>query len=72
MQTRTHSFLETCANTAVGYLIAVGSQIVIFPVFGIHIPLGDNFKIGVWFTAVSLVRGYLLRRWFTHRTEAVQ
>ena len=70
IQSRAHSLIETCTNTAIGYLVAVGSQIVIFPMFGIHIPLGSNFKIGIWFTLISIIRGYLLRRFFTHRTEA--
>lgn len=69
MQSRAHSFLETCTNTAIGYLVAVGSQIVIFPFFGVHVPVSANFKIGLWFTLISIVRGYLLRRFFTKRTE---
>jgi hypothetical protein len=39
-------------------------QIVVFPVFGIHIALGDQLAIGLAFTGVSLVRGYVLRRLF--------
>lgn len=70
IQSRAHSFIETCTNTAVGYLVACGSQIVIFPWFGIHVPIATNFKIGLWFTLVSITRGYLLRRWFTRKTEA--
>lgn len=63
-QSRLLSAVETVANTAVGYLVALLSQLAIFPVFGIHIPLSSNLAIGAWFTAISLVRGYVLRRWF--------
>ena len=63
-QSRFHSALESAANVAVGYGVAVASQLVIFPMFGIHIPLSDNLAIGAWFTVVSLVRSYVLRRWF--------
>lgn len=69
MQRRTHSLIESLTNTAVGYLVALASQLVIFPCFGIHVPLRTNLAIGAWFTAVSIVRGYCLRRWFTRRTE---
>jgi hypothetical protein len=67
-QTRTHSALESIANVAIGYAVALASQLVIFPCFDIHVPLSDNLLIGVWFTLISLLRSYALRRWFTHRT----
>jgi len=67
MQTRPVSLLESIVNVLVGYLIAVASQIVIFPLFDIHIPLTDNALIGLWFTAISLARSYTIRRWFTAR-----
>jgi hypothetical protein len=70
MQTRTHSLAESMANVAIGYLVALASQLVIFPCFGIHVPLRTNIEIGLWFTAVSIARSYCLRRWFTKRTEA--
>lgn len=71
-QSRRHSAIESVANVAVGYGVAVGSQIVIFPMFGIHIPLGDNLLIGLWFTAISIVRSYALRRWFNGFTQRVK
>ena len=64
MQTRLQSAIEACANVLVGYLVAILSQIVVFPWFGIHIPLSSNLAIGAWFTVISLVRSYVLRRWF--------
>ena len=63
-QSKKHSFLESLVNVAIGYGIAILSQIVIFPLFGIHIPLRDNLLIGVIFTIVSIVRSYALRRAF--------
>lgn len=67
-QSRTHSALESVANVAVGYGVAVASQLVIFPAFSVHLPLADNLAIGAWFTLVSLARSYALRRWFNRRT----
>ena len=63
-QSRLGSLLESIANIAVGYGVAVASQLLIFPLFGIHIPLADNLLIGVWFTIISLARSYAIRRWF--------
>lgn len=63
-QSRFMSLVESFANIAVGYVVALLSQIAIFPMFGIHVTLGDNLAIGAWFTVISLVRSYILRRWF--------
>ena len=63
-QSKKYSLIESCANIALGYGIAVIAQIAIFPLFGIHIPLGSNLAIGGLFTIVSLVRSYSLRRLF--------
>lgn len=67
-QSRLHSALESAANVAIGYGVAVASQLAIFPLFGIHIALADNLVIGGYFTLISLARSYLLRRWFNRRT----
>ena len=63
-QSKFMSIFETCTNTLIGYLVAVCSQIIIFPLFNIEIPIADNFLIGLWFTLISILRGYFLRRLF--------
>ena len=65
MQTKKISLIESLVNVVIGYGIAIVSQLIIFPVFGIDIPLSDNFIIGLWFTLISLIRSYVIRRWFT-------
>ena len=57
---------ESFANVAIGYGIAVAAQVVVFPLFGIHIGLGDDLALGLVFTVISLVRSYALRRVFEH------
>jgi len=69
MQTKIHSFIESCTNIFIGYIVAIASQLLIFPIFDIHISITDNLMIGVWFTVISIIRSYVLRRWFTKRTE---
>ena len=63
-QSRRTSLVEAATNVIVGYALAVGMQIVVFPVVGIHIALGDQLAIGLTFTAISLARAYVLRRLF--------
>jgi NhaP-type Na+/H+ or K+/H+ antiporter len=67
MQTRLGSFIESILNILIGYWIAILSQVLIFPFFGIQIPLKSNLWIGFWFTIVSLIRSYIIRRWFNAR-----
>ncbi len=64
MQSRKMSFAESCANVAIGYGIALLSQMLIFPLFDIHISTASHAQIGVLFTLVSLARSYVLRRVF--------
>ena len=64
MQTKLQSLFEALANVALGYGVALSTQLLVFPLFGIHIPLSSNVAIGVIFTLVSLVRSYALRRFF--------
>jgi len=69
IQSKKHSFIESLGNVIIGYIVAIISQIVIFPFFGIDITIQDNLWIGLWFTGVSISRSYILRRFFTIRTE---
>lgn len=63
-QSRLHSAIESVANVAVGYGVAVATQIAVFPLFGLHASMSDNLLIGAIFTVVSLARSYTLRRVF--------
>lgn len=63
-QSRRLSLVEAITNVAMGYVLAVITQIVVFPWFGIHPSLGENLAIGSIFTGISLVRSYALRRLF--------
>ncbi|MDZ7711019.1 MAG: hypothetical protein U5K36_13980 [Roseovarius sp.] len=51
-------------NVVVGYVLAIATQIVVFPWFGIEAAFGEHLAIGLVFVGVSLIRGYLLRRLF--------
>lgn len=58
------SLLEAIANVTVGYLLALMTQITVFPLFGVVVSMTDNLAIGGVFTAVSLFRSFALRRLF--------
>ena len=64
MQSRLNSAFEAVTNVAIGYLVSVLANVLILPLFGYNVTIADSFAIGLAFTAVSLVRSYLLRRAF--------
>jgi len=68
MQLKRHSLLESIINVLVGYGVALASQLAIFPIFGIRVSLQDNIVIGLFFTVISIIRSYVLRRIFNRVT----
>ena len=64
MQSKLVSLLESFINIFIGYTVAVISQMAIFPMFGIQIELKDNLLIGFYFTLISIIRSYTVRRFF--------
>ena len=64
MQSRLGSLIETVVNMGIGFVVALISQLVIFPWYGIVVDMHANVEITAWFTVVSLVRTYFVRRWF--------
>jgi len=58
------SLVEVIANVVVGYGVAVVTQMLVFPLFGLQMTLVQNLKLGLVFTVVSLARSFTLRRIF--------
>jgi hypothetical protein len=63
-QSRTMSMAEAVTNVVIGYLLALGLQAVLFPALGLQVSLGENLLISAAFTALSIVRTFILRRLF--------
>jgi hypothetical protein len=63
-QSRRMSLVEAFTNVVVGFGVAVLTQILVFPLFGLHVSLAENLAIGSLFTIASIGRSYLLRRLF--------
>jgi len=63
-QSRAMSLVESVANVIVGYGVAVATQILVFPIFGLQTTLAQNLKMGAIFTVVSIARSFALRRVF--------
>lgn len=64
MQSRAMSLVEAISNVVVGYGLAVVTQMIVFPWFGLNTTVRQNLGIGLIFTVVSLIRSYTSRRLF--------
>ncbi len=69
MQSKFQSLIESLINILIGFLTALCSQLLIFPLFDINIPIQDDLLIGLYFTLISLVRSYVLRRYFNKKVS---
>ena len=63
-QSRVMSLIEATTNVVVGYVLAIATQLAVFPLFGLEAAFGEHLAIGGAFVMVSLARSYLLRRLF--------
>lgn len=63
-QSHLGSFIEATMNTIIGYFINLGVQLIVYPLYGAVFTLSQNIQIGLIFMAVSLARGFVIRRWF--------
>lgn len=69
-QTRIGSLIESVANVLVGFSVNFSANFVVFPLFGWHVTVADNFILGGIYTAISVARSYVIRRWFNARLHA--
>lgn len=63
-QSRPMSLVEALTSTAIGFAVAVTTQLIVFPWFGLPATLSDSLAIGAIFTLVSVARSYAVRRLF--------
>lgn len=65
-QTKLGSLVEAVANIFIGFAINFTANLIVLPWFGFDLTAGTAFSIGLIFTAISLVRSYVLRRVFNN------
>lgn len=67
-QTKLGSFIESWVNVLIGFGINFTANLIILPMFGFStLTVGTNFAIGMIYTVISVVRSYVIRRWFNAR-----
>lgn len=68
-QSRIGSLIEALMNVAIGLLVSVVANAIVFPRFGFQPTVGENVAISLIYTAISIARQYVLRRWFNARLQ---
>ena len=69
MQTKKQSFIESLTSTTIGIIIGIVLNLTILPMFGYPVSLSDSLWISLIFTAISVVRSYVVRRIFNSKEE---
>jgi len=67
MQTRKHSIKEAVVNTFIGWLSTLIFSYPIYWVCGVKCNGWQLNSVVLCFTALSVVRNYVIRRWFNKR-----
>lgn len=69
MQSKKQSLVESATNTAVGFVISLTATFIIFPLVGFESSFSKNLIVTIFFTIVSVLRGYFIRRIFNNKTQ---
>jgi len=66
-QSKLGSFVEAWINVIIGFGVNFTANLIILPMFGFAaLTLRNNLIIGIIYTVISVVRSYVVRRWFNH------
>ena len=69
MQSKKDSLIESLTSTTIGWLIGVILNLTVLPLFDYNITVVDSLLVSLIFTAVSVARGYVVRRIFNSKEE---
>ena len=61
--------MESLTSTTIGIIIGIVLNLTILPIFGYPVSLSDSLWISVIFTVISIIRSYIIRRWFNSKEE---
>lgn len=70
-QSRRSAIIEAWVNILVGFTINYFMNLALLPLVGAQLSLSENFMLGWVFTAASIVRQYVIRRWFNAHIHAL-
>jgi predicted Na+-dependent transporter len=68
-QTKWHSILESTSNTVIGLITTLIFSPIIYSLVGIQYTYSQLGAATVLFTVLSIIRGYVIRRFFNKKTN---
>lgn len=66
-QNRLQSLIEACINTLIGFAVSYAAWPPIAAIVGIPFGHGQHLTVVLLFTVISVVRSYVVRRYFNAR-----
>jgi len=69
MQSKKHSILESIANTAIGFGVNLFTSPLVYYLTGVKTSVTQICTTTLCFTAISVVRNYIIRRYFNKFTK---
>ena len=63
-QTRVMSLVEVATSSLIGFVVSIWANYAVLPLFGFRVKLSESFAITLVFMVISIVRSYLIRRFF--------
>ena len=63
-QSKFQSLIESFTTVISGFFVALIVQLLIFPLYDIEITLFENIQIVMILTVTSIIRVYIIRRFF--------
>jgi len=68
MQSKYDSILESITNVVIGGAVALTTQLIWFPLIGKEFTFGENLMTMAFFTLISFLRSYTIRRLFNGKS----
>ena len=67
MQSKMESMIESLTSASIGVIIGVLLNLTVLPIFGYDVTVTNSLLISIIFTVVSVIRSYVIRRWFNSK-----
>lgn len=74
-QSRRSSAMEAAISVSTGFVVSLAASPIVYPLFGHAFTLTQNIGITLVFTVLSLLRSYLVRRffvWIDRKNEQIE
>ena len=59
--------IETLIDIGSGFLLAILTQIIVFPFFGYEVTILNSIHLALIFTAISMLRSWCWRMYFNYK-----